>query len=342
LVGEPFADLAEALRFFCATQGQDYAGAKWSLGERLRGVTDAELDAAFDAGEILRTHVMRPTWHLVAPDDLPWLLELTAPRVHVALGYAYRRFDLDQRVFARGHEAIERALAPGESLLRDDLVAALEQAGVGGERLRQHHVLIHAELEGLICSGPRRGKQHTYALLAERAPNARRLERDEALAELARRYFSSHAPATIRDFSWWSGLTVAESRRAVDLAGGEIREAFTEAGTPWYEAGDAAEAAPLDEALLVGMFDESVIAYRDLRFAFDTRPADLAPLIRPIVIGGRTVGTWKRTIARGAVTVVATPFGRLAPAEIESLEAAAARLGAFLGLPTSVTIEPAV
>ena len=337
LIGEPFADVDQAIRFLVAVQGQDYAEAKWSLAERLDGIADADLDAAFDAGVFLRTHVMRPTWHLVAADDLPWLLELTAPRVHAALGYAYRRFELDEDVFARGHEALAAALEPGEPLQRDSLMTAMRDAGITGERLRLHHVLIHAELEGLVCSGPRQGKQHTYALLADRSPNPRRLEPDAALAELTRRYFAGHGPATVADFSWWSGLTIAQAKRGLELAGlGADDEG-------WFGL-DAAEpeAAEEDTALLVGMFDESVIAYRDLRFAFATGVDGLDPLIRPIVIGGRTVGTWKRVVGRGGVTVEASTLERLGRTEAGALEAAAERLGRFLGLPATLSLEPRV
>jgi hypothetical protein len=329
LAGERFADLAEAIEFFCATQGQDYAEAKWSLGQRIDGVSDSDLDAAFDAGEFLRTHVMRPTWHLVSPRDIRWLLELTAPRVHKALGYAYRRFELDDEVFARGHEAIERALAPGEPLILDELVAALEGVGITGERLRHSHIVIHAELEALICSGPRRGKRHTYMRLADRAPEAVRLGRDEALAKLARRYFESHAPATVRDYAWWSGLTMAEARRGIELAG------LGPDDDGWYgrDTDDPEGSEP--HALLVGRFDESVIAYQDLRFAFADRPAGLDPLIRPVLLGGHTVGTWRRVSERGSVTVEVDPFEDLDPAP---LAAAVGRYGRFLGTEARLAV----
>jgi hypothetical protein len=332
LIGEPFEDVREAVRFLVAVQGQDYAEAKWCLAERLRETTDAELDAAFDAGEILRTHVLRPTWHLVLADDIRWLLELTAPRVHQALGPSYRRLGLSEADFARGHEAIEAALEPGEPLAKNEMVAVLERVGIEGERLRQHHVLMHAELEGLICSGPRRGKQKTHVLLAQRAPGARRLDREEALAELARRYFGGHAPATARDFSWWSGLTLAQARRAIELAD------LGAGADGWYGLDGTEPDSAGPEALLVGMFDESVIAYRDLRFAFASRPKDLGPLIRPIVIRGRSVGTWRRVTEHGSVTVEASPFEPLSAGEGEALAAAVSRYGRFLGTQARLVI----
>jgi DNA glycosylase AlkZ-like len=332
LIGEPFENLRDAVRFLLALQGQDYAEAKWCLSERLGGATDAELDAVFDAGEVLRTHVLRPTWHLVLAEDLRWLLELTAPRVHLALGSAYRRLGLSEADFARGHEAIEAALQAGEPLVKEEMVAVLERAGLEGERLRLHHVIMHAELEGLICSGPRRGRQQTHVLLADRAPDAKRLDRDEALPGLARRYFAGHAPATARDFAWWSGLTLVEARRAIELAD------LGAGDDGWYGLDGIEPDGAGPKALLVGMFDESVIAYQDLRFAFAPPPDGLEPLIRPIVIDGRTVGTWRRVTERGSVTVEARPFEPLGAAEREALVDAASRFGGFLGTEARLAI----
>src|SRR6266852_6469726 len=196
-----------------AVQAQDFAAAKWALGLRLQGVTDDDIEQAFTDGAILRTHVMRPTWHFVSPADIRWLLALTAPRVHAASAYYSRRLELDEVAFRSTNAVLANALQGGKQLTRDELASALQQAGIitEGEQ-RVTHIMMRAELDGIICSGARRGKQFTYALLEERAPQARALERDEALAELTRRYFTSHGPATVQDFVWWSGLTTADAR----------------------------------------------------------------------------------------------------------------------------------
>ena len=339
LVGRPFENIVEAVRFLGAVQGQEYAEAKWSLGERVAPASEADVDAALDAGAVLRTHVMRPTWHLVAAEDIRWLLELTALRVHRAVGSYYRTHELDEAAFDRGHEAIEAALRPGEPMIRAELYAELERAGMGEDRLRLAHVIMHAELEGLICSGPRRGKQHSYALLDDRVPPGSRLEPDEALAELAGRYFTSHGPATVNDFSWWSGLTVAQARRGIELVGGEVEAAEDRDGRTWYAPLEPAGRARVDGALLVPMYDESTIAYKDLRVVFATEPPRTGLLERPIVIGGRTVGSWKRVLAKGGVTVEATLFEPLDETGRERLEAAAERFGRFFGMPATVAAE---
>ena len=202
-----FKEPADVVKWFGAVQAQDYSGAKWALGLRLQSATDDAVEKAFGDGNILRTHVMRPTWHFVAPADIRWLLKLTAPRVNAVNGYYYRKFELDDAVFKKSNKALTKALRGGKQLTRDTLRNAVQQAGVATDDLvRSAYILIRAELDGLICSGARKGKQFTYSLLDERQPNSATLERDEALAELTRRYFTSHGPATLQDFVWWSGL----------------------------------------------------------------------------------------------------------------------------------------
>src|ERR1700736_2352993 len=167
--GEPFASAVEAVRWLGAVQSQDYAGAKWALGQRTRGATENELDRLFDEGAILRTHVMRPTWHFVLPEDIRWLLELTAPRIRLGLAARYRQLEIDEGVVARAGAAFTAALAGGRQLTRAELGKVLRAAGISPEGQRLPHLLSAAELDGLITSGPRQGKQFTYALLEERA-----------------------------------------------------------------------------------------------------------------------------------------------------------------------------
>ncbi len=222
LVGEPAALAVDVVRRLGAVQSQDYAGGKWALGQRTHGTTDAELDRLFDKGGILRTHVMRPTWHFVLPEDIYWLLDLTGPRVRRILAGRYRQLEIDDGVVAGAKAAFSAALAGGRSLTRPELGEVLRVAGIAPDGQRLPHLLMAAELDGVIVSGPRHGKQFTYALLTERAPQARLLDRTESLVELTRRYFRSHGPAQLQDFVWWSGLTVADARSGITLAGGTL------------------------------------------------------------------------------------------------------------------------
>ena len=221
LSGAKFDQPEAVVRWLGAVQAQDYAGAKWALALRMNGASDAALDQAFADGAILRTHVMRPTWHFVTPEDIRWMLKLTAPRVHALSAYYYRQLELDDALFARSDDVLVRALEGGRQLTRAELGDVLEQAGVETkEQLRLAYIVGHAELEGLDLQ--RRAARQTVSP-TRCWTNARRkpapLERDEALAELAGRYFASHGPATLKDFAWWSGLT--RSRRQSRAGHGE-------------------------------------------------------------------------------------------------------------------------
>src|SRR5512139_384836 len=208
---------AQVVEQLGAVQSQDYAGAKWALAQRLKDpATDVAIDKAFNEGKILRTHVMRPTWHFVAPGDIRWLLMLTGPRVHVGSAFMYRKLELDQAIVKKSYRVLEKALQGNKQLTRAELGIAFEKAGILAEGQRLGYFMMSAELDGIICSGARRGKQFTYALLEERAPQVKPLKRDEALAELVRRYFTTRGPATLHDFTWWSGLTMAEAKEGIE------------------------------------------------------------------------------------------------------------------------------
>ena len=232
---------AELVSWLGAVQAQEYQPAKWGLSLRLQnGNSDAAIERAVNEGHILRTHVMRPTWHFVSRDDLPWLLQLTAPRVHKTMSTYTRHQGLEKSTIVRAVAVFERALAGACHLTRAELRERLADAGSQFSSLQMGLLTMYAELEGVICSGPRRGKQFTYALLSERAPSPRRLERDEALAELSRRFFSSHGPATIRDFVWWSGLTTADAKRGLEIIKARSESAD---GITYWTAGQVRVAA---------------------------------------------------------------------------------------------------
>lgn len=246
-------------------QAQEYAEAKWSVGQRVRRSQDRDIQAACDRGEILRTHAMRPTWHFLAAADIRWIQRLTAPRVEASNAYRYRQLELDERTLARSLEVIARALGPGEPLTRPELGAELRRSGIAPDGQRLPYFLMHAELECLIASGPRRGKHHTHLLLEGRAPAAPDRTREEDLAELVLRFFRSHGPATLRDFAWWSGLTQADGRTGVAAAGTRLVSRRGEDGTVWIEGAEA-RATRGAGALLLPTYDEMVVAYQDLRF----------------------------------------------------------------------------
>jgi hypothetical protein len=342
----PFADAAKVVGWFGGLQSQDYHPAKWAVVQRLGpGVTDADLDRAFDDGVILRTHVLRPTWHFVAPADLRWLLGLTAPRVHALNAYAYRRGELDGPLLRRTTDLIAGAVAGGNHLTRAEIAALLAHHGITAAGFRLGYILIHAELEQMICSGPLRGKQHTYALVEERAPQAASLEREAALAELIRRYFTSHGPATAKDLSWWSSLTRADIASGLSLAGDALESTDVDGVTYWSAPGKAPAPAPSPSVRLLQAYDEYIVGYRQSKYLLDLRGLAAAAsdkLALPngvIVIDTQAAGRWKRTIRADTVVLEAALYRPFDPAETAALQAAADELGLFLGARAVVSVS---
>jgi hypothetical protein len=322
LVGSDVRAPAEIVAWLGAVQSQDYAGAKWALSLRAPGLTDADVDRALDEGAILRTHILRPTWHFVAPADIRWMLALTGPRVQARSVPYHRKLGLDTSVFARSRRVLERSLGGGKHLTRAALGAALTRAGVAVDGLRLAFLMMEAELDGVICSGTRRGKQFTYALVDERAPRARTLTGDAALAELATRYFASHGPATVRDFVWWSGLTVKQAKAGLEMLG---RQAFSDTvdGVTYWSvpaSGPARKKArPGDPTVyLLPNYDELMNALRDRGLFQDPSgpppPAAFVGFPHQLVIDG---------ILRG---------------EKHALAEAVTRYGTFMDLPANFSL----
>jgi hypothetical protein len=321
-----------------AVQAQEYGPAKWGLALRSpNGTTDTAIERAIDQGRILRTHVLRPTWHFVTPADIRWMLELTAPQVHRRMSSYDRRLGLDAGVMTRAISVIERALGDSRYLTRKELGAHLERAGLPAMSMELAHIAMYAELEGVICSGPRRGKQSTYALLADRAPVARRLPRDEAIAELTRRYFRSHGPATIRDFVWWSGLKTADARRGLEMNRARSHDVD---GLTYWTLGRAArnDSGRKTTVHLLPVYDEYLVAYRDHHAV--PRPAyAIGNLAHALVIGGQVAGTWRTVPDPKGLVVDVTTLRRLTPVERRALAEAAARYGKFLRVGVSLSVS---
>src|SRR5215210_2619384 len=316
-----------------AVQAQEYGPARWGLGLRLPSTsTDAAVHRAVDRGRILRTHILRPTWHFVTPADIRWMLDLTAPRVQRILAGYDRQIGLDPTVMSGAAGVLEQALGDNGCLTRQELGPHLQRDGLPAGNRELAHIAMYAELEGLICSGPRRGKQPTYALVATRAPAARRLQRDEALAELTRRYFRSHGPATIRDFVWWSGLTSADAKRGLEMIRARARQR-DEDGLRYWTVGRLRSAPrPKPSLHLLPIYDEYLVAYRDLQVV--PRPAYLMGNFQhALVIEGQVAGTWRTTASRKAVAVTVETLRPLSAYERRRLEREVTRYSRFIGTP---------
>jgi hypothetical protein len=267
----------------------------------MQSATNAAIEEAFNRGTILRTHLLRPTWHFVAHDDIRWLLELTAPRVNLKCGPNYRKLELDEATIKRSRKVLESALRNGKHLTRAELRKKLNDSGVAAnDTIRLAHILIRAELDGVVCSGPRIGKEFTYALLDERVAGTKKLDRDEALAKLTRCYFRSHGPATLQDFAWWSGLTAADAKRGVELV--KVEKVAVQEKVYWKLRSSAAP-RPSNVAHLLPVYDEFFVAYKDRQVVFDPAWTSWDLLGPTVIIDGVAVGTWKRSNDKKSVEV---------------------------------------
>ena len=332
-----FADPSDVVAWLGAVQAQDYSAAKWAVALRMPAgtATESTIERAVANGSILRTHVLRRTWQFVSATDLRWMRELVRAGLIARSACRYRQLGLDAPTFRRCAAVLEKTLDEGRALTRDELGSMLEHADVLVNGPRLSHLLVRAELDGLICSGPPRGGHHTYVLLEDRVPPRTPLSRGEAVAELARRYFRSRGPASLRDFVWWSGLTAKEARAGVNAIQSTLAADDLDGETYWWSDENPAPVASPCMHLLPA-FDEYVLAYRDRTLVLDTRYSKrlnagggmLSPVI---VMDGRVVGTWRRVpLAPGKVSIRADMFGPVTERERLALARAAQRYAEFL------------
>jgi len=341
-----FTEPSQVVETLGAVQSQDYSGGKWALGLRMNGATDAAIDQAFNEGKILRTHILRPTWHFVAPQDIRWMLKLTAPRVHAVNGFRYRQLGLDRETIQKSYKVLENVLQGNKHLTRTELGSALEKTGIkNAKEGRLGYLIISAELDGIICSGARRGKQFTYALLEERAPNVKSLEKDEALAELTRRYFVTRGPATLHDFTWWSGLTMVDAKEGIEAVKSKLACETIDSHTYWF-ANAATAKKPSVSVHLLPNYDEYMVGYTNRTLIFNAAHTGQLDSRRNILfqyaitINGLAAGTWRRTIKKNEVAIKLSPFTALTDDQNQALIAATGQYGKFLELP--VVLEQCV
>ncbi|HEX2196784.1 MAG TPA: winged helix DNA-binding domain-containing protein [Actinomycetota bacterium] len=338
LAGPRFQDAVDVVRHHGAVQAQDYGPAKWSIGQRTDGVVDSGVEAALAAGTILRTHVMRPTWHFVAGEDARWLLELTGPLVRRATAARFRQLGLDPKTLDRCEAAVARELEGGNHLTRAEVGGVLDERGIDRSGQRFPHILMHLEPGAVVCSGASRAGAHTYALLDERVPATPARDRDDALAELARRYLTSHGPATANDLRWWSSLSAADVARAHDLLRDELVSTEVEGVVLWSVAEETGRAPRTSRPHLLQTYDELVVGYTRSRFLGDPARAAILGAWRDrtvpgslVLIDGAVAGYWKRELRGDEVVVRIHARAGVDARGQRALERAAAELGRFLG-----------
>jgi hypothetical protein len=344
LLGQGPTTAEEAIRRLGAVQSQDYPGASWGLAQRVGGMTLADVTARYDRGSILRTHAMRPTWHFLLPEDIRAVQMLTGPRVHARNASMYRRLEIDDsRTWGRCVKALTGALAGGREKTRAELSQALGPAGIEATGQRLAYIVMRAELDAVICSGAFRGKQFTYALLDDKAPARQSpFHRDQARADLVRRYFASHGPALVRDFVWWSGLTTSDTRAGIASLGDELAQETVD-GKEYWSASDSVTDVEVEPGTihLLPNYDEYLGSYADYEPIFDPslpRARTIADVLGVHIVlrDGLVVGGWKRKVEGTRAVIDMTILLPLSKRDERRLEQAVEDYGRFVGVPAEV------
>lgn len=318
LVSPDFCTVKELVAYMGAMQAQDALMLKWAIGLRVQATTNQLVEQALADGDILRTHLMRPTWHCVTPEDIHWLLKLTAPQILSICKTRDKNLELTEQIYSRSNAIIEKVLADNGHLTRDEILPALHAAGIDTDENRASHLFMRAELERIICSGKPKAHKQTYALLSERAPDLLNLHHDEAVMKLAKRYFSSHGPATLQDFAWWSGLSFRDVRSTQDMLQSAFVKESLDAKDYWFSP-DMSPITHTDRVLALPAYDEFLISYRDrtasLSSERNARAVSSNGIFRPVIlVDGQVAGVWKRTAKGKQVLIEAEYFETLSPA----------------------------
>ena len=301
------------VKHLLALQAQDYNGALWSIGLRTKAATKHEVEKAIADRKIVRTWPMRGTLHFVHAEDVHWLVNLLAPRATASVkNRRVQQLGLTDAVVAEAEKVLRSELKGGKYVLRSDVVKLLSQKVKGLTITNQHtqHLMRNFGERGIICFGSHVGKQPTFVLLDEWAPKKHEKTRSEALAELAKRYFISHGPATVKDFAGWCFMTITEARTAIELAKDELQELIDER-TTYYQAPEL-KTLTTSTYLLPG-FDEYILGYKDRSAVLSAVhankivPGNNGMFLPTIVQKGQVIGTWKR-LPKKALELQSYPF----------------------------------
>lgn len=328
LLDAKFTSPKEVVGWLGAIQAQDYYMAKWAIGARMINATDRIVEEAINRGEIVRTHVMRPTWHFALAEDIRWMLALTAPHLKAAMKSYQTKLSLNEKIFNRTNDIIARLLEGNNHLTRTEIVAELKKKKIKADNLQATHIMFDAELNGIVCNGPMRGKQFTYALMDERISPTKAIAREEALYQLSKKYFTSHGPATIQDFTWWSGLPAADAKKGLDLVKDKLVSEKIDNKIYWWD--DTLSGPPRinqSTPLFLPAYDEFMISYTDRSASIDKKFAKVVlvgnGIFRPIIVKeGKAIGIWLRTVKRNHVVVTTKFFSakeKLKKSEVASL-----------------------
>ena len=338
LANPGFDSPKELFSWMGAIQAQDYNMSKWAIGIRLKSATIETVNRALRQGEILRTHIMRPTGHNVAAEDIRWMLKLSASRIRSANdSYAKGRdLEITEQTYTKAHRLLEKILEGNKSLTKQEIEQEFSKAGLPADDHRMTRFMLHAETEGIVCSGQDKGNKPTYALLEERVPPVKELHKEEALAKLATSYFRSHSPASLEDFTWWSGLSISEARQAVGLIRPDL---FTDKSLP--ETLFIHKSANIDTKAdnilhFLPSFDEYLISYKDRTAVLDPEHSPKAfnrfGTFYPVIMHeGKIAGNWNKSVKKTSINIE-TSFFNTKSIDKKLIEAAGNKYKEFMGV----------
>lgn len=344
IANSKFNSANEIVKWMGAMQAQDFNMAKWAIGLRLNNSTEKNINAAINSGEIIRTHVLRPTWHFVSAEDIYWMLELTSSRLKASMKGRLSQLELTEKVLRKCNKIIEQVLSGGNHTTRKELVSELNKSKIATDENRASHILMNAELDKIICSGKMKGKQPTYALLEEMIKAPKRLSNEESLFTLATKYFESHCPATLHDFVWWSGLSVADAKHALEMMKDKFVSEKTDSAEYWFPNSFSIPGKLKESVFLLPAFDEFLISYKDRTAAIASEHHGKAfsnnGIFWPtIVVNGKVAGLWKREIKKDTLIIEAGFFDKKNKVPKSDLEKTTDKLGIFLNLKTNMILK---
>jgi hypothetical protein len=332
----------EMLTYMGAMQAQDYAMATWAVGVRLPGTTQQDIEEAIAKGEIIRTHILRPTWHFVSAINIRWMMQLTAPHLKRTSLSQLRQLELDDKVFAKTNSIIEKMLDNGEELTREEIATEISKSGIVCNAMRMVHIMFRAEIDMVVCSGSRRGKQQTYSLFDARVPFSPPIPREEAIARLTQTYFASHGPATVKDFAWWSGLTLKDIKIGLAMVKDSLKSALVEASEYWFQEPLPNLQPESTTAFALPAFDEYGVSYKERSFLLEkermSRFVTSNGIFNPIiVVRSKVVGIWKREVKKHHLYIIPDYFPgvleNINPAEQNQITSAFQKFADFLNMP---------
>jgi hypothetical protein len=336
LVSPKKISVKEMVTWLGAVQAQEYGPTKWGLGIRLPHLNDQDIENDFTAGKILRTHLLRPTWHFVTAEDIRWLLMLTAPRVTMANAYMYRKLELDETVFKKCNTILIHSLQGGKQKTRAALNETFKENKIIAEGHRLSYIMMQAELKGILCSGAREGNEFTYALLEERVKPVKPMSQEEALAELSLRYFNSKGPATVKDFSTWSGLTLTDCRKGIELIKKKLSAEKIGEEIYYFNSTILKHTKPSQAIFLLPLYDELIMGYKDrtpMMLYRDRTKSKKLLYDNMIVSEGRIIGCWRRELKTKSIRIEYDFLQKPSVEQAKAFEKSLARYKEFTGLP---------